>query len=86
MKNTLKNISEAFKKYYESPGSEERLSALKDAIKALSELKGEEEVRRFAAEFIGSSGHCYDQEVIGQLVKDFRLTVGPGYRFLPGNE
>jgi putative component of toxin-antitoxin plasmid stabilization module len=87
MNTTLKNIGEAFRKYYESPaGSEVRLSALKEVIEALSGLKGEADTRRFAADFIGSAGYLYDQKVIEQLVKDFRLNVGPGYRFMLDKE
>jgi hypothetical protein len=87
MKTTLKNVGEAFRKYYESPaGSEVRISALKDVIHALGGLKGEADTRRFAADFIGSAGYLYDQKIIEQLVKDFRLTVGPGYRFQPDKE
>ncbi|MGE5496474.1 MAG: hypothetical protein ACM3Q2_00265 [Syntrophothermus sp.] len=87
MNTTLKNIGEAFRKYYESAaGSEVRLIALKDAIQALSELIGEGDTRKFAADFIGSAGYLYDQKVIEQLVKDFRLTVGPGYRFMLDKE
>lgn len=84
MKNILSKISQAFRLYYDiSITSEEKSAALEDAIKALSELSGREDLRNFAAEFIGASGHNYEAEAIEKVVKNFRLTVGPGYRIIP---